>query len=442
MTEATRTRGAFLSRFEEQRRKLARRGPVWLRERRKAAMARFDELGLPTSRDEQWRHTNLTPLTRTVFHPGARGEPPRGDLNMNALADLRLGGPRLVFVDGKRSAALSSTDGLCEGVRVMSLAEALEQIPERLEASLVREHETPDGVFEALNSALLEDGAVVVVPDGVRLDAPIQLCFVSGGADEATASHPLTLLLAGQSSQVRLVEQYVGIDGSTYFTNARTSVEVGDNAIVDHYRLQLESDQAFHVSSLRSRQARDSRYTSHNVNLGGRLVRHDVRAALEGEGGTCQLYGLYLTRESQHVDNHTVLDHTSPHCDSRELYKGILDGKSSSVFCGRIVVRPGAQKTDAKQSNPNLLLSKSALAHTQPQLEIYADDVKCTHGATVGQIDADAVFYLRSRGLPEAQARDLLVNAFAGELLEHVQIESLRVALGSAIADWLTGGKG
>ncbi len=441
MSAVTPAARGFLDGYEQRTLELGQSSPGWFQARREAGLSRFEQLGVPTPKNEAWRQTNLAPLTRERFEPASRHADSTTDPELPAWTRLALDGPRLVFHGGRHLPESSSPGDLPPGVLVCSLAEALAHCPERIEPLLARSDDdaTP---FEALNSALVEDGAVVIVPAGLQLEQPIQLVFTSGGAPRATASHPLTLIVACTGSRLRLVEQYVGSADGVYFTNARTRVHVEDNASVEHYRLQFESRTAFHIASTHSVQGRDSRYTAHNVSLGGRLARQDIRAILDGEGSDCRLNGLYMTRDSQHVDNHTLLDHARPHCHSHELYKGILDDRSRSVFSGRIVVRPGAQKTDAIQSNPNLLLSPSALAYTRPQLEIYADDVKCTHGATVGQIDEEGVFYLRSRGIPEAQARSLLVHAFAGEILERIELEPLRDVLEHAVHDRLTGGAG
>jgi Fe-S cluster assembly protein SufD len=424
----------WLASFSERERELALRGPAWLGELRRRLRRRFDELGLPTTRDEAWKNTSLAALAATDLRPpassGVSGRLP-------AQAEPDLGGPRLVFLDGRLADALSRPGAPGDGLRVASLAAALHEMPERLRPLLEREDPGAGAEFRALNGALGEDGAVVIVGDGVSFEQPVQLTFLAGEAGQATTVHPRTLVVVGRNSRLTIVESYAGPQDRPYFTNAVSEIVVGDGASVEHYRLQLESEQAFHVSSITSRQGRDSRYTAHNVNLGGRLTRHHVRAIFEGAGGSCELFGLSLTRGSQHVDNHTLLDHAQPHCGSRELYKSVLDGRSRSVFSGRIVVRKDAQKTDAKQSNPNLLLSATALAHTRPQLEIHADDVKCTHGATIGQLDEDALFYLRSRGIAASEARALLVRSFAGEVLERAAHEPLRAWLGRRVDERL-----
>jgi Fe-S cluster assembly protein SufD len=285
--------------------------------------------------------------------------------------------------------------------------------------------------FTALNTALAFDRAYVYIPDSVILDEPIQLLFLSStspGADPVMTS-ARALIVAGDRSQSRIVETYVGAPGSRYFTNAVTEIVAGENSVVDHYKVQEESLEAFHIASMHVHAARSANFSSHSFSLGGRLVRNDASALLDGEGAECTLNGLYLADGERLVDNHTTIDHAKAHCPSHEIYKGILGGKARAVFNGKIIVRQDAQKTDAKQTNRALLLSDNASINTKPQLEIFADDVKCTHGAAIGQLDEDAIFYLRARGLTYFEARDMLINAFAGDILNRVKIEPLRVAL-------------
>jgi len=441
MAETTPVRDAFMQHFEPLERRLAEEGPDWLRAARDRARARFEAVGLPTSRDEDWRNTPLSQLTGTEFGPAAAPDA----VDRLAHETVELDGPLLEFVDG-RPKPLRDGDALPDGVVFCALGEALELHSEAVRTFLRKHDDEPEPTaFEALNGALGENGVLVLIPDGTELDLPLRVRYVASAATAegsraaAPASQPLTLIRIGSGARARVVEEFVGAEGGVYLTNAMARVEIDANGSLEHYRLQLQSERAFHVSSLRTRQGRDSRYIAHGIDLGGHLVRHDLRSVLDGDGADCRLFGLYMTRGAQHVDNRTVLDHARPHGDSRELYKGILDGKSSAVFSGRIVVRQDAQKTDAKQSNPNLLLSPTALAHTRPQLEIYADDVKCTHGATVGQIDADAIFYLRSRGIPQRQARELLVHAYAGEVLDSVGLEPLRAELERRVSARLEG---
>ena len=440
MTEATARSQPFLAPFERQASELERRSPEWLAALRRAARARFDETGFPSSRLEAWKNTNVSPIAESQFAPAPVGTFAAADLP--PAARLETGGPRLVFVGGHFAAQLSSTAGLPKGVRAGSLTAALAAgAPDALRAALVSRDAAEAGAFTALNGALFADGAYIHVPRGTRLAHPLLVCHVAvpGMADAPPAAHTRTVLIVEESSEACVVETWSAAGTGPYLTNAVADVRVGDDAALTHLRVQLEGEEAFHIADVVSRQGARSRYRSLNVNLGGRLVRHDLHAALDGQGGNCTLDGLYLTRGSQHVDNHTLLEHAQPHCDSRELYKGILTGRSRTVFNGRIVVRRDAQRTDSKQSNPNLLLSDGALAHTRPQLEIYADDVKCTHGATIGRLNEDAVFYLRSRAIPDEVARNLLVNAFAGEILDRVEPESLRQLLAAEVELRLAG---
>jgi Fe-S cluster assembly protein SufD len=437
MSRETRSRHPFLHSFAETERALALSDPAWLRSLRQASAERFESLDFPSHRLEAWRTTNVAKLAAVGFGPAPRRDQETDAGCLPALARLELGGPRLVLLDGRHAPGLSSTTDLPAGVWAGSLSSALREIPERVEHHLKHHSPQEAPAFVALNGALVEDGAVVIIPEGVVLEQPIHLVFASTGGETPTATSPRTLIVSGKGSEASVVETYTGVGEQAYLVNAVTDAVVGDNATLNHYRIQLEGPSAYHISNSRSRQGRDSRYLHHNINLGGRLVRNDLMAVLEGEGGWCQLNGLNLTSGEQHVDNHTTLDHTKPHCDSRELYKGILSGRSRGVFNGRIIVRRDAQKTDAKQSNPNLLLSAGALANTRPQLEIYADDVKCTHGATIGRLDSEAVFYLRSRGMSEAEARGLLLEAFAGEVLQEIGPEPLQAYLRSVVAECL-----
>jgi Fe-S cluster assembly protein SufD len=427
----TATPPSFLDHFADTARRLASDGPEWLRDLRRGGMQRFEAQGFPGPREEEWRTTNVKPIVDGGFRPAPeRTAPDLADLP--EFARLDLGGPRLVFLDGRLVPALSTDPGEHHGAWIGSLQAAIGSNAGRLGAAL-RSIAPVDGtVFRGLNEALSEDGAVIDVPEGVSVDTPIELVFLSTG-DSPTASFPRTLLSVARGANLQVVETYVGLTEGAYLTNSVTEAFVGDGARLETIRIQHESAQAFHVSHNFSRQLRDSNYVHHNVNLGGKLARHELTSVLDGEGSNCQLHGLYLTGDEQHVDHQTVLDHAKPHGDSREVYKGILYGKSRATFRGRIIVREDAQKTDAKQSNPNLLLSDQALAHTRPQLEIYADDVKCTHGATVGRLDQDAIFYLQSRGVPRREARNLLIRAFAREVLEEIPLDSVRERLEEAV---------
>jgi Fe-S cluster assembly protein SufD len=401
--------------------------PRWLQDVRDRAAVRFAAIGFPTTRDEEWRFTSVAPIASTEFAPAPAATISEGELTRFHYAE---DGFRIAIVNGRFSRELSRLKGLPAGVRIMSLAAAVEEradVVRRYFGSLAEFTERP---FAALNTALAADGAYVYVPDGVVLEQPLQIVFAAA-ADGAAPSvvSARTLIVAGDRSQARIVETYVGTAGQRYFTNAVTEVVAGENAVVDHYKVQHESEQAYHVASMHVHAARSANVSSHSFSLGGRLVRNDAIVVLDGEGAECTLNGLYLADRERLVDNHTTIDHAKPHCPSHEVYKGILGGKARAVFNGKIIVRPDAQKTDAKQTNRALLLTDEASINTKPQLEIFADDVKCTHGAAIGQLDEDALFYLRARGLTHFEARDMLIHAFAGQIIDRVQIEPLRRAL-------------
>ena len=405
-------------------------GPRWLQDLRDRAAARFTALGFPTVREEEWRFTNVAPIAAAEFRPtgadaaGATEEQIASYLYSDAEY-------RILVVNGRFVPALSRTQGLPAGVRVGSLAAAVTEQADVVQRYLGQLADFGTKAFTALNTALAADGAYVYIPDGVRLEQPLHLLFVTTASASSGPSMTNTraLVVAGERTQARIVETYVGPRGATYFTNAVTEIFAGENAVIDHYKVQEESFEAFHVASMHVNAGRSANVSSHSFSLGGKLVRNDANALLDGDGAECTLNGLYLADGERLVDNHTLIDHAKPHCPSHEIYKGILGGKARAVFNGKIIVRQDAQKTDAKQTNRALLLSDNASINTKPQLEIFADDVKCTHGAAIGQLDDDAIFYLRARGLTYFEARDMLIHAFAGDILDRVKIESLKTAL-------------
>ena len=414
--------------------------PSWLALKRRSAIQRFSELGFPTPREEEWKYTQVAPIASTSFKAA------RSDLDgfrseqLDRITFANLGCPRLVFFNGHYVERLSQLEGLPAGVQVESLAEVLQKDPASVEPHLTRYARYDDHAFVALNTAFICDGASLYVPDGQVIEKPIHLLYISTAPQDAVITHPRNLFVIGENSQATILESYVGLSDETYFTNLVTEIVAGENAIVDHYKLHQESKNAYHISTLQVYQGRNTRVRSFNVTLGGNLTRNEVNVTLDGEGAECELDGLYLLSGRQHVDNHTRLEHVKPHCSSREIYKGVLDEQSTGVFHGRILVHPGAQKTDSKQTNNNLLLSDRALVNSKPQLEIYADDVKCTHGATIGQLDEEALFYLRCRGIDYKTARSLLIYAFASELARRVKVESVRIELDEYLFSWLPKG--
>ncbi|OLB07003.1 MAG: Fe-S cluster assembly protein SufD [Gemmatimonadetes bacterium 13_2_20CM_69_27] len=410
--------------------------PPWLREIREGAIARFTALGFPTMKQEAWRFTSVAPIAETHFTlPGSR----RPQLALRDVAALSaLGaGPRLVFVDGRYEPGLSSLAGLPEGVQATSLAEATRSGPrgELARRHLARYAPWQDSAFAALNTAFLADGAFVHVAADTVLAQPLEVLFLatSGtavtGAGGPTVSHPRSLFIVERGARATLMESYASIADGLQWTNAVTETVVGEGARVELYRVQREGRNAYHIATTQSRQERDSYLGLHVLTLGGSLARHDITTVLDGTGAELILNGLYVLGGSQHADHHTVIDHARPHCASHEFFNGVLAERAHGVFNGRIIVRPGAQRTDSKQTNNNLLLSTEARADSQPQLEIYADDVKCTHGSTVGPLDQTALYYLRSRGLSPETAQSLVTYGFAAEILGRMQRPDVRERL-------------
>jgi Fe-S cluster assembly protein SufD len=432
MIDVIEEKDTYLSSFAQFEKQTAAQGPAWLQRLRTATIDRFAELGFPTLKDEEWRFTNLAPLTRVPFQLASVFELDRPGTAAFARIvpePAKSKSTRLVFVNGRYAPKLSSLRPLPDGTIVDSLAAVLDAHPEWVEPYLARYADYDEHTFVALNTAFLQDGAFVSIAKGKVLAEPIHLVFVSTANGEPAVSHPRNLILAGVNSQATIVESYVGLVTDVYFTNAVTEIIAAENAVLDHYQLQQESTEAFHIATLQVHLGRSSNFASHSIALGGSLARNDVNAVLDAEGVECTLNGLYLATGRQLIDNHTRIDHAKPHCASHELYKGILDGKARGVFNGKIYVHQDAQKTDAKQTNKTLLLSEDAVINTKPQLEIYADDVKCTHGATIGQLAEEAIFYLRSRGIGRAEARSLLTYAFANDIISRIKVEPLRARL-------------
>ena len=415
--------------------------PAWLRSLRREAAAQFGELGFPNTKLEEWRYTNVAPLAKLPFELSAPGQASAGRSEIEAVAFPVFACSLHVFVDGRYEPRLSAL-GAASEVRVESLAELLARAPERVEPHLGQLVSLKEHAFAALGTAFLDDGAALLVGPGANVEEPLHVVFVSTAAGTLRVRHPRVLIVAGQGSRVRVIVDHVCLGTPSGFTNAVAEVRVGRNAQVDLVLLQREPLDAFHVSHLAVRQERDSRFSSHTLTLGGALVRNDLGVVLEDEGADCTLHGLFVAGGKQLIDNHTLVDHAMPRGTSRELYKGILGGSSRGVFRGRVIVRPGAQKTDARQSNPNLLLADSSEIDTKPQLEIYADDVKCSHGSSIGQLEEDALFYLRSRGVAEPEARDLLTRGFAHEVIAALPVPALTDGLDTLLGTRLAQASG
>jgi Fe-S cluster assembly protein SufD len=407
----------------------------WLREGRREALERFGALGFPGPRNEDWKYTRVGAIERRDFRPASSfGDVTAADVERFALPETR----RLTFVNGRYAPQFSNANGLPAGARVENLAAALSGRTEGLEPLLYGEDDNFQSGFEALNAAFWADGACIELATGTVIERLVHLLFVTSQADIAT--HPVTTVRAGPASRVSIVEHHVSIGEIQSLTNATTRIIAEPGAHIEHCKLQEESVQSFHIAGIDVRQHKQSRFTSCSFALGAALSRNEIATRFEGSACEATFNGLYVVAGRQHVDHHTRIDHAREQGTSREWYKGVLDGQARAVFNGRVIVRPNAQKTDAHQSNRNLLLSKDAEVDTKPQLEIYADDVKCTHGATVGALDGDQIFYLRSRGVDELEARKMLTVAFADDIVERCGVPALRERMRALLSARLGGG--
>jgi Fe-S cluster assembly protein SufD len=412
--------------------------PKWLLPVRKAGIAGFAELGFPTVRDEDWRFTNVAPIVKLPFQPARPVEVNGAESRvMDGSPFASLPGNRLVFVNGFFSEKLSSLKAATGGVKIKNLSAALAGDSALIEKHLGQHARTTNDSFAALNQAFFTDGAFIFIPRGVEIVEPVQLIYLASAKQNGETIQPRNFIIAEADSRATIIESYLSGNGAAYFTNAVTELVVGDNASVEHLKFQDEAANAFHMATIAGAFGRASHVNVHSFALGAKMSRNNIRAKLAGEGLECILNGLYLTRDEQLADHHMIVEHAQPHCASHEYFNGILDHKSKGVFHGRIYVHQIAQKTDAKQTNKNLLLSDDATVDTKPQLEIYADDVKCTHGATIGQLNDESIFYLRSRGIGADNARRMLIHAFAGEIIARVQCEPAREVLDKIVWDRL-----
>lgn len=418
----------FLDQYREFDANGAVASPDWVCALRSNAIRRFEENGFPTMRDEAWRFTSLKPITEKEYTLAI------GDSSTSEAVETKFLDPtgfRVAIVNGMFAEEHCHLGGLPEGVTVISLASAAQSNADVVSAYLGKQAQVEKSCFSALSTAFLRDGVFVHLARGVELSKPLEILFA--GVGKGVVEHPRVLIVAEDNSRLQIVENYVGTDGVCYLRNCVTEVVVGDGASVEMCRLQRESKAAYHTATTHIRQGRASKFNVTMVVLGSALSRHDLTCVLDGEGAESSIRGLSILDGKQHVDHHTLIDHAKPNCQSKEYLNGVLDDESRSVFTGRIVVREGAQKTDSKQSNNNVLLSKSARADSQPQLEIYADDVRCTHGVTLGPLNEDAVLYLRTRGILEADARRMLTYGFGVEIIEGIGIDDVREKLGVMI---------
>ncbi|HEY1679959.1 MAG TPA: Fe-S cluster assembly protein SufD [Candidatus Sulfotelmatobacter sp.] len=435
MATVTESPNTYLEAYGELIKQRQERDPVWLRQLREDAWTRFHAKGFPTTHDEDWRFTNLAALAKIPFERATQGgvAVAAGDIEPFRVSGAAC---RLVFVNGHFAPGLSEMGNLPKGLEICALESAIDcgmigAAPEGCASDGIEQHlgryaDVRRDAFTALNSALWEDGAYVRIRRAANLSQPIHLLYVSAGAGAQIMTHPRTLIVAEPTSHAAVIEDYISLGSEATFSNSVTELVAGQDAVVSHFLVERENLAAFNISTLRLEQARGSNVSSHSILLGGGLVRNNVHPVLSGDGAECLINGLFVGAGTQHLDNYMLVEHAQPQCSSRQFYNGILDGSSRGVFHGRIVVHKDAQKTDAKQTNRNLLLSDNARIDTKPQLEIYADDVKCTHGATIGQIEGEQLFYLRSRGIDEVAARNALLYAFAAECLDRVHEPAAR----------------
>lgn len=411
---------------------------------RQDAISKFADLDFPTIKNEEWKYTSVSDVFKHQFTPSCLQ---RDSLTHNPAIDnlfINIQNKNvLIFINGFLSKDLSKINLANAGVIVDGI-EKVNSLQNEIFEQHFGKYSAYENGFNALNSAFVQDGAFIFIPENQIIEEPIYLVYLNGEENANILSQPRNLFVLGKNSHVNLIEVHASNSQSPYLTNSLTEIIVGENSNIDHYKIQNESLSSFHVSKIQVEQKANSKYTSHSISLGGSLTRNDINSVLNGTGCEANYYGLYFVDGKQHVDNHTLVDHATPHCFSNELYKGILADDSKGVFNGKILVRKDAQKTNAYQSNKNLLLSGNARIDTKPQLEIFADDVRCTHGATVGQIDEEALFYLRARGIDEKNARSLLVNAFASDILEFIKIDELKLKMNEIVFQkmkWTLSGK-
>ncbi len=403
---------------------------------RKEAIESFSNLNFPAAKDEEWRFTNISPLFKNQFVL-PQGDQSRSIEDLSKFMIEGLEANLLTFVNGIYSAELSSVNDLPEGVIVCNIAEAAEKHYQLLEKYFAKYAKYKENIFNSLNAAFTNNGAFIYIPDGKIIEKPVMILHVVSAGEEKLLVQPRNLFIAGTNSQVKIIENYTSVNGGVYFTNAVTEIICGEDAVVEHVKLQNESHSAFHIATIEIDLEKHSNFSSYNVSLGSAITRNNINAKFNAEWSECTLNGLLLTDGTQLIDNHTMIDHAVPNCVSHELYKGVLDGKSKAVFNGKVMVRKDAQKTNAFQQNKTIILSDEALIDTKPQLEIFADDVKCSHGATIGRLDEDSLFYLRARGIGLEQAKTILIYAFASDVVHSINIDPLKDHLEKLLAERL-----
>ena len=441
-TELVKETNRYETAFHQARHDPGVNEPSWLQNLRENSFIEFERGGFPDTKQEEWRYTNVTPIAKADFAPVvvSNGTALTKDEGLKRFVYEETRESTLVFVNGMLRRELSSLAALPESVVVLDLREALRGAEYERTLREYLEHPALANGFAALNTALFTSGLFLRIPRGVNVETPIHLLFLgeTRANNPPPAAFPRVLIAAEENSSATIVESYASPeDDAVYLTNAIVDISLADGARLEHYKIQRESMGAFHVATTRAELGPNSSYQTTSINFGAALSRHDIRVQMDHEGAECSVDGLYMVDGSQHTDTHSVIDHRQPHCTSHQLYKGILDGKSRAVFNGKVFVRHGAQQTDARQTNKNLLLSTDARVDTKPQLEIFADDVKCTHGAAVGQIDEEEKFYLESRGINPGLARNMLTYGFAEEVIEKIGIESIRRELDAAVLNRL-----
>jgi Fe-S cluster assembly protein SufD len=429
----------YISNFKTFEEKLNGQSKSFLQTIRKEGLKQLSVLDFPTTRNEEWKYTDVSPVLKQFFVPAVNSPAAvfsKEEIKKHLFVDFDF--HLLVFINGLFSKELSEIGDLPSGVVVGSLNKITIDNPELIK-NYINKVSVIDNAFNALNTAYAFDGAVIIIPDGKIIEKPVQILYINTSNEDFILSSPRNLVVAGKNSQVSIVANYTGSGSKAYFSNIITEVYADEYSLVDYYKIENEINEAFHIEKFQVKQKNNSIVNHYNITFGGALIRNDINSLLDGQHTETHYYGIYLANGSQQMDNHTFIDHAKPNCMSNELYKGILDGNSRGVFNGKIIVRKDAQKTNAYQQNKTILLSKSAKIDTKPQLEIFADDVKCSHGATVGQLDDVSEFYIRSRGVPQELAKSMLIRAFANDVIEKIKIEQLRLQINRMIFQHLSG---